>query len=260
MKSMHKIVLVAGLMFQLQTTLHADAWTDAFNAFGGPNSVNLNRGTLPTAQAQAIAASAGNTPEALAVGMFMAFGKTIALQNSFQGAASRAELIQALNEDLVALAQPAPTKSPVAPAPVAPAPVAPAPVEKPAAPVQVPTPKNPAPINVNNLPVNMKQAIEAQKKYDTIAATANNNNLAQLANSNLSPVDTYKAYIDLIFNQIAQALNGIADAPTQKAINQYVQNKATMLKSTGSVAPNKAGSPVLGRMGKKAGKALKSKN
>lgn len=242
-----KLFVAAGLILQLTSGLHADNWSDAFAAFGGTQTVKSGNGSLAWSTALAEAKKIG-TPEALAVGMYMADGNPAVLVNKFKGAAS--------SEDLQKALQPA-VQAPVAtnansganswfggssnkPATPVEAPkTAPASSwfsSKPAAPV----------VSLDDLKKAEQKAAEAQQKLDAAAATANTQALSTIVNSGKSGVAQYTALVDHVFNSLQQAVSGIEDSAAQQQVMQYIQNKAASIKA--SVRTNSYNSRVIGRM------------
>ncbi len=64
-----KLMLAAGLVFQLSGSLHADEWSEAVNVFGGVGKIKPQ--SMTYAQAKAKAAQAGNTKEAQAIAAYV---------------------------------------------------------------------------------------------------------------------------------------------------------------------------------------------
>jgi hypothetical protein len=245
-----KILLNAGICLQMSTILFADAWTDAFEPYGGADAVFAQRGTLPTNQTQEIAASLNNTKEALAVGQFMSKGLEINLKKKFPGAASRDQLLKALDKEL----------NPVRSVPV----VQPVQVA-PSAPVAQPSKSNgwsswlsgsaaesAQPAQPALSAADLAKAVQAQQDADVAAAAASNQALASLVNSGATGLNLYKGYIDLIFNLLQQAMNAIVDPVVQQQVIVYAQNKLASMQASAAAA-NRYNSHHLGRLNSKRG-------
>ncbi len=246
-----KIFLTAGICLQMSAMLFADNWSDAFNAFGGANNVFSQRNSLSWKKAQDVAASLGNTPEALAVAMFMAQGTELSLAPKFPGALSRAEVMNALQNAIqpvrsVPVAQPAPVAQPVQVAA--------------SAPVAQPSQSNgwsswlsgssAQPAQPALSAADLANAVQAQQSADVAAAAASNQALASLVNSGATGLNLYKGYIDLIFNLLQQAMNAIVDPVVQQQVIVYAQNKLAGMQASAAAA-NRYNSRTLGRMNSK---------
>jgi hypothetical protein len=244
MNTTKKLLLTAGIFFQMSAVLFADAWSNAFDAFGGVEYVYSHRGSLPYSQCQKKAASLGNTPEALAVGMFMSEGTDAVLVPRFKGAASRAEVIDALNETINQARS----------------------VQVPAAqPAQVAQPAQQAAsrgwmdwLSAGSAAqdqsavsaTDIQNAVQAQQDADAAAAAKSNQALADLVNSGATGLNLYKGYIDLIFNLLQQAVNAIVEPAVQQQVIGYAQNKLAGMKASAAAA-NRYQAKTLGRMNSK---------
>ena len=102
-----KILIILFFTSQFTTTIinaNQAAWNQAFLTFGGgtqdlakaANYISLNDGSGSWSSNQTTAKEIGNTPEALAVGMYMSKGKSRDLKNKFTGYAPEADLLVAL--------------------------------------------------------------------------------------------------------------------------------------------------------------------
>jgi hypothetical protein len=255
MNTTKKITLIVGIFLQASTSLYADAWSDAFDVFGGPEAVYNERGSFSWTKALSIAKENGNTPELLAVGMYVSTGNPGILTHKFPGAASQVDLKNELKSILDA-------KNPVRKAPVIQQPVIQQPVvQQPIAP-QTPTRSGWGWSSESKTAANnsqsIKQALTAQHKAEVAAATAKDKNLAAIANSGKTGISLYSAYIDSLFNLLQQAINSILDASTAAQVVQYIQNKAANLSVAASTS--KYNSRTLGRMNSKKGKSKKIKS
>lgn len=240
-----KILLNAGICLQMSTILFADAWTDAFEPYGGADAVFAQRGTLPINQTKEIAESLNNTKEALAVGQFMSQGLEINLKKKFPGAASRDELLKALDKEL----NPVRSVQVVQPVQVAAS-----------APVAQPSQSNgwsnwlsgsaAQPAEPALSAADLAKAVQAQQNADVAAAAASNQALASLVNSGATGLNLYKGYIDLIFNLLQQAMNAIVDPVVQQQVIVYAQNKLAGMQASAAAA-NRYNSRTLGRMNSK---------
>ncbi len=244
MKLTNKMMLVAGIIFQLTANLYADNWSNAFLAFGGgkdpvvaAQAVLNGPGSLTASNALTIANSL-KTPEALAIGRYLAMNKKNVFNSSFQDAD-----VQAAAQSLIATRM---NNQPISSGPI----VAPAPVNTPpssggwsdwlSGSSSAACPDNSAAI---------QQAVLAQQKADAAVAVANTQALAAIANSNASGAALYNAYIDLIFSSLAQAIAGIADQAVQQQVVQYAQNKLASMKAAASA--NSYNSRILGKSSSK---------
>ena len=277
MKSIKKLLLTAGIVLQLSAVLHADAWSDAFAAFGG--NVNNNRGTMGWANAKEIADSLG-TSEAKAVGLYMSAGNPASLKRKFAGAAPEANLLAALSGVVVA----APAKAvPVAQAdqglPVADV------VEQEASapawnwfgndaasaqqtPAEVVAPEaersslwnwiGSAPTQPVVTQADVANAQKLQMQADANKAAQDDTAMSLIVNSGNEGAALYIPMVDLVLDNMRSAVYGIEDAAVQQQVINHIKNKASSMKvASGS---NLKGSKTLGRMNsKKASKKNKRK-
>ncbi|MBV8660562.1 MAG: hypothetical protein JO129_00225, partial [Candidatus Dependentiae bacterium] len=232
MKIMKKLVIASGLILHFAGSIYASSynmsnWANAFLAFGGGSNaaaaaqnVLNNKGAMSYSNAYSSAQSVG-TPEAWAVGAFMASSKQNLLKSIYQSS----DVIAAGNA-LIGSAG-----TPSAPIKVLPTPSAP----------PMPTPSAPAMPTASAM---------QQQQADVAAATANNQALSAIANSGQQGAALYNAYADYIFNLLEQAVTAIADAPTQRVVIQHIQSNAANL-SASSARSNSYNSRTLGRMNSK---------
>jgi hypothetical protein len=233
MKSINKIMLAAGIIFQLSASLYADNWSNAFLAFGGGSDpvaaaqYVLNNAGRVTANAALSVAKNLQTNEGMAVGRWMASSN----KNVFTGFLTDADL-QAAAQALIA------SRS----VPV----------------VVAPTPSNPQTPATNSSWFNwfggssatcdsdVQAAKVAQQKADALKAAENQAALQSIAASSATGATLYNGYVDLILGSLQQAISGIADPAVQMQVQQYAQSKVASMKVT---AQNS--SRVLGKISSK---------
>lgn len=266
MKSTKKVILAAGVICQLAASLHADNWSDAFAAFGGPDAVYNNRNSMPWTSAQKIAQGLG-TVEAMSVGLYESKGNLASNQGKFPGALPSATVYAQL-QNAANSRQQIPVDQPVV--------VSPVPVvgqqdnSGPGVQQQPPSTSlwsswfGSASSQSSDNAAAIQQAVAAQQQADTIAmqqavaqqmkldsdvATKNSQALLQIANSGAQGADLYNAYIDLIFSSLQQAVAGIADAAVQQQVIAYAQNKLAGMQA--AAGANSYNSRVLGPLSSK---------
>lgn len=244
MKSTKKIVLAAGILFQLSASMYADNWSDAFLAFaGGTDAVAaaqyvLNNAGVTTPTNALTIGQALNTPEAIAVSRWMSSGR----KNVFNSPLQDAD-VQSAAQDLADSVRNMPMPTP--------------------APVNTPTP---APVKgggsswfnwgtatPTSTPADIQSAMKVQQQADAVKAAADLQSLSAIVNSNASGVSLYNAYVDVIVNNLQQALSSIADPAVKQQVVSYAKNKLSNMQT--SVSVNNHNSRALGRMSSK--KAMK---
>ena len=269
MKSIKKLFITAGILLQLSAGLYADNWSDAIEAFGGKDNVSRNDGTMPWTRAQSLARDLGNTPEALAVGMHMAKGKSRDLENKFIGSAPKADLLAALAG--------APVVAPVIEQQrvVAPGTQEEAPASawnwgmgnaaQQQAPVQETAAESSslwnwiagAPTEPVVTQADIIKAQEQQKQADAAQVTQNDLALSAVVNSGKEGVALYNPMIDIIITDVQAAINGIEDPAVQQQTLQHFQQKAANMQATAGA--NQKESRLLGRMNSKKKKSNNKK-
>lgn len=238
MNSTKKLMLAAGILSQLSASLHADNWSDAFDAFGGPAAVRNNHMQMSWAKAKDIAQQNGSTPEMLAVAVYEAVGnQQVNLGKAGRNVASIRELQDALTDALNPAVAEVPSRAANAAA------------SNQAAPVKSgwgslwgSSSAQPAVSSAD-----VQRAIAAQQKQDAAVAAASSKALSQIVNSNATGASLYNAYVDLILSGLQQAVNAIVDPAVQLQVIQYAQNKLTSMKASVS-AMNRMNARELGRM------------
>ena len=247
-------MLTAGLFLQLTGSMHASSpnlnnYADAFMQFAqsidssvndiatAANTIYNNRNTQPTLACQELAQQL-NTAEALAVGLYLSKGQP---EVSFRNADS----LSNLNIALAGIMNNRPT------------------------PIMAdPTPSNPAPAPVKSgsgswftwgsatptsTPADIQAAMKTQQQADAAKAAADLQSLSAIVNSNASGVSLYNAYVDVIVNNLQQALSSIDDPAVKQQVVSYAKNKLSNMQA--SVSVNSHNSRALGRMSSK--KAMK---
>lgn len=253
-----KLFIIAGLACYMPAAF-ADNWSDAFDAFGGPQNVYANRGKLAISNNIATIKKAyGNnpTPEAISVGMYESQGRAAVIQPNFKrlgNAASVRDLESALQAELYGPAIPVVKQQQEQQAQQQ---------EQQAQQQQVSAwaswfGSQPAAPVLSQADV--QQAQQAQQQADVAAAAANDQNLASLVNSGATGLQLYKGYVDLNFGMLQQAIANIPDANVQAQVAQYVQNKFASMKSSVAAA-NQHNSRILGRMDSKKAKKHKKRS
>ena len=247
MKSTKKIVLAAGILFQLSASMYADNWSDAFLAFGGSSdpvtaaqNVLASQGKESLRSALNIAVNKlGSSEEGMAVASWMSNAQSNAFQTSYQ-----ASDVQAAAQALAASVRNMPMQAPVA-----------APSQ-----AQVPTQTKAGSswfswgsATPTSTPADIQAAMLTQQQADAAKAAADLQSLSAIVNSNASGVSLYNAYVDVIVNNLQQALSSIADPAVQQQVVSYAKNKLSNMQA--SVSVNSNNSRALGRMSSK--KAMK---
>lgn len=248
MKSTKKTMFIAGLVLLLQSTSIFADWASSFAAFGGPETVFNTRQKMIWTEALKIAKAAGGSPTDLAVAAYVSKGNQAI---HFPGAAPESEL----KNNLFAAREANSSANAVAPA----APIDSAPAKSSgwgwlSGSSAASAPSAPAAYSQADLDA----ARADQQKRDAQVSAGNSQDLQAIISSNRAAVDTYKAYVDVIFNLLQDAVNAIVDTQTQAQVISYIQSKVVSLKA--SAASSKYNSQTLGRMtSKKASKKSKSK-
>ncbi len=256
-----KLFIIAGLACYMPAAF-ADNWSDAFDAFGGPQNVYANRGKLAISKNIATIKKAyGNNPtsEAIAVGMYESQGRAAVIQPNFKrlgNAASVRDLESALQAELYGPAIPVVKQQ-----------------EQQVMQQQEQAQQQQQQEQASGwkswftsqpaMPVvsqaDLQQAQQVQQQADVAAAAANDQNLASLVNSGATGLQLYKGYVDLNFGMLQQAIANIPDADVQVQVAQYVQNKFAGMKSAVAAA-NQHNSRILGRMDSKKAKKHKKRS
>jgi len=246
MKTIKKLLLAAGIFFQMSAMLFADAWSDAFLAFGGGSddaaaaqSVVANANRVGSQGALTVAKKLG-TPEAFAIGRFVSQNK----KDVFKSIYSDDDVVAAAQEIINEARRSAPVAPVAQRAPVV-APQ-PAPSRGWADWLSGSAAQNQSAVSEADL----QKAMQAQQDADAAAAAASNQALASLVNSGATGLNLYKGYIDLIFNLLQQAVNAIVDPAVQQQVIGYAQNKLAGMKASAAAA-NRYNSRTLGRMNSK---------
>lgn len=282
MKSIKKLLLTAGIVLQLSSGLHADAWSDAFAAFGGKANIYNNRKTMSWSDAKDIAEGLGNTPEAVAVAVRMSRGGDGLLEKKSRLAyESQAALDSALSN--------APVAGPAKAVPFAQAdqglPVAKV-VEEDSAPIwnwgmgnaaapaqeQAPVEAAPqaersslwnwigsAPTQPVVTQADVENAQKLQMQADADKAAQADTAMSLIVNSNNEGAALYIPMVDLVLDNMRSAVYGIEDAAVQQQVINHIKNKASSMKVVSG--SNLNGSKTLGRMNssKKASKKNRRK-
>ncbi|MBP6870162.1 hypothetical protein KBC04_04730 [Candidatus Babeliales bacterium] len=242
-----KMMVIAGIFLQLAGSAYgSDAWQAAFLAFGGGSDpVAAAQGVLngPNSGSAVLALdlakkNGAGTPEAFAIGRYMASNKKNLFKSNYQDsdveAAGRAIIAEAASRAIAAAPMPTPSSETA---------------QQPAAGwgwFGGNAAKSAAPAITA---ANVQAAMEAQKAADLADAVVNNDALAKIVGSGKSGVNLYYAFIDYIFSVLQQAVSSIADAGTQQQVLSYMQSKFATMKA--SVAANNYQARVLGRMDSK---------
>ncbi|MDP3788442.1 MAG: hypothetical protein Q8Q60_03975 [Candidatus Chromulinivorax sp.] len=233
MKLTNKIMLAAGIIFQLSASLYADNWSDAILEFGGGSDVAVaaqnvknNKGKSGLRAVLSIAVNQlGSTQEAMAVAAWLSNQASSSLKTSYKSE----DVAAALNEFIASRV--VPVSAPISSGPIV------EPVSEPSS------------GGWSSWFSNSSDAALAQQKLDAAVATANSSALADIANSNAQGASRYNAYIDLAFSTLGQAIANIADSAVQQQVIEYAQNKLAGMKA--SVNANSYSSRVLGKYSSK---------
>ena len=237
MKSINKIMLAAGILFQLSASLYADNWSDAFSRFNGgtdaasaAQAVLSRPNVLTFTNAYNTALSLG-TQEAFAVGAWVSNAK----KNLFKTSLT-ANDVQAAGQAIIDGANRS------------------MPVVVPSAPVaDVAATKGWFASLFGNGSSSASAAdVQAAQKADAAAAAANEQALQGLVNSNATGSNLYNGYVNLIMDSLQQAISGIADPVVQGQVMQNVQSKVSGMQA--SVRANNSNSRVLGKISSKKNK------
>jgi len=256
MNATKKLLFAAGIVLQLSASLFADAWVAAFQGFANISDpvaaatyVYNNRGSKSFGENQKTAKSLNNTPEALAVGLYMSTGILSSIAGKFKGAASLSDLDMALkatiagnrsggmvddsgdmvgnsgnivvnSADIIALQN------------------------------ELAEAQAEAGIYYNQLQDALAQipaAQKAQQEADAAVLGQKNQEINDALSGGQQGADLFKNLIDITFGNIETGINS-ADMSIQSELQGYVKSKANSLQVAAS-ASNK--SRVLGRSSSK---------
>jgi hypothetical protein len=243
MNSTKKLMLAAGIFLQLSTGLYAASWEDAINGFGGAANVFNNHGKKLWSEALKQANINGGSPEDLAVGLYVSkeYSKPSIIMK-FPGAAPTSELEAALENIMN------PSRSFV-------------PQDEPQEPASSGysswwSGSSAQTFSKAQVDAAQAQAAQAQKNEDAVEAAASQQALINVQKSGVSGVQLYKKYVDVAFNSLQNAVNGL-DASSQQDVVRYIQDKAANMSASSGGPFYK--SRTLGRMNSKKAHKKSSK-
>jgi len=104
----------------------------------------------------------------------------------------------------------------------------------------------------------LQAAVQSAQKADAAAQAGQNQALQALVNNSSTGMALFQPYIDLIYNNLTQALSSIADPALQQSAVQYANSKFANISV--SVKPAQASQNILGTMGSKKKGTKKNKN
>ncbi len=246
-KQTQKIVALATICMQLSAALFAGSLEDAVLKFGGGSNVALaagkvlaNKGKLPGTAAYKIA-NGLKTPEAFAIGGFVAKDN----KPLFKSAISQAA-IEELLQDMVGSRQ--------APVMVEPS----APAMKAVASGIVGPDGNAVSQDQFNAVIEelarLVQVVESQKIIDAAVASQGNEMLQSVIASSKDMAEACLGVVDVMFEQIRQAIAAMDDAAVANQVIARVKQNASSL----SAVSNKAKAHTLGRMSSKKNKKARA--
>ncbi len=239
MKSINKIMLAAGILFQLSASLYADNWTDAFFVFGGGSDIAVaarnvlnNKGKSGFRAVINLAVNKLNSSnEGMAVAAWLSNMPSKQFVTSYSNADVQAvgqSFIDAVNRSM--------------PEVVASAPM-----------VDVAVNKGWFASLFGSGSSSASAAdVQAAQKADAAAAAVNEQALQALVNSPATGANLYNGYVNLIMDSLQQAISGIADPVVQGQVMQNVQAKMSGMQA--AVRANNSNSRVLGKISSKKNK------
>lgn len=296
MKSTKKIILTAGMLFQLSASMYANNWSDAFLAFGGGSDVVaaadfvLNHPNAVTPANALTVSKSLNTAEGSAVARWMANNKKNAFNSPLQDAD-----VQAAARDMVTRSMPEsfnnaqennaqvsnatdnnaqtnnaqtnnaqpstgsswfPSFGGSSTTQAQAGANSQAVIDAQIARIQAAADAQIAAIRAQQ-ETNIKTAMQTQQQEDAARAAQQQQALINIVNSGATGATLYNSYIDLIMNSLQEALSSIADANVKQQVVSYAQNKLANMKASASM--NSHTSHALGRMSSKK-PAKKGKN
>ncbi len=238
MKSITKIMLAAGMIFQLSASLYADNWSDAFLVYGGGSNLAVaaqnvlkNKGRSGVRAVLNLAVNTLNSsPEGMAVAAWLSNKASDQLASPYSNAD-----VQAAGQALIDAASVRSMPAPSAPA----------------APV----------VSEGWLSgwfggSSSAADVQAVQQADAAQVAGNVDDLQAVINSGATGVELYNAYVDLAVESLQQAISAIVDPAVQKQVAARAQSKMSGIRATASANSN---SRVLGKFSSKKG-AKKQKN
>jgi len=241
MKSINKIMLAAGILFQLSASLYADNWSDAFFVFGGGSDIAIAAQNVLNNKGKSGFRAVLN----LAVNKLNSSNEGMAVAAWLSNMPSKQFVTSYSNDDVQAAGQAfidAANRSVSMSGPVPSAPVADAAVSKGWFATLFGSESSSA----------SSADVQAAQKADAAAAAANEQALQALVNSSATGANLYNGYVNLIMDSLQQAISGIADPVVQGQVMQNVQSKMSGMQA--AVRANNSNSRVLGKISSKKNK------